>query len=159
MALMIGAQIAPARAAPVSIVQGHYSELTSGTCSSAGANTSICYAYFSPIPAGELVVATSASCFIQITNASGASGLSQVLLQSGTRTSGGPVGAGWFWLPPTAMATVTVRGQSVQQFQASATSILKAYQALEVPTVMVEWTSQAAASASVACSIFGTITP
>src|SRR5579859_3062301 len=135
LAALLAAQLAATSAAPT-IVQGHYADASETTCASTSTpsigNGGNCLISFTPVPAGELVVITSASCFMQITNTSGTSGLSQVYLESGTRTSGVAPGVGWFWLPPTTMATVTVRGQNVQQFQASAAAISKAYQAMEV---------------------------
>jgi hypothetical protein len=55
-AYLISAQFAPARAAST-IVQGHYAELIPNTCD----NTGACIVQFSPVPAGEMLVVTSAA--------------------------------------------------------------------------------------------------
>jgi hypothetical protein len=132
-AVLMAAQLGPALAAP-SIVQGHYEELVTTSCSGGY----ICFVYFTAVPAGDLLVVNSASCNIQVVNSPASLGLQAVYLASSPNQGAKVVDVGQFWLPPTpVMSTQKVKDGMMQVYQAAATGISKTYQAAEVPMFAV----------------------
>jgi hypothetical protein len=155
LAFCLVAQFVPANAAP-SIVQGHYEEVIGIVCN----QTPNCWAYFSAVPAGELLVVQSASCTIGVINAPASPGLTQVYLSSSTTQGAKAVDLGQFYMPPTSVMSTTAgkSGLQIQKYQASATGISKTFQAAEVPVIYVG-VAESVATIEITCSIIGTVTP